>query len=191
MSMETTSLKRLMKEGGKYLFWGIFLGVVIQTILYSTAPHIAPKVTHAGFTLVGKKVSLLEALGLRKVFSIFFGNLISIAIIVGFPELGLRYDNYPKMYIDVFPKVAIFFIGLVSLGLIFPPLMDLNLFIFFLFYLIPHGITELTAMLLAYTIPREYSFDLKRPFPKRRTYLIVLLLAFSAIMEIHVSIPFA
>ncbi|MFQ5887917.1 MAG: stage II sporulation protein M [Candidatus Hydrothermarchaeales archaeon] len=189
--MSTLPSKKRMGEGAFFLLLGTFAGILIQTMLYKSAPTVAHNVTHASYTLIETKVSIFEKLGLKQVFSILFTNLISCVVIIGFPELGLRYDNSPKLYIDTFPRLVMFFIGFISLGLIAPPLTNLGLFLFFLVYLIPHGITELGALVFAFTIPREYSPDIKRSLPKGRVRLIVVLLIYSAVMETYLSVPFA
>ncbi len=189
--MSTLPSKRLFAEGAMFLLLGTFLGILLQTILYKSHPAVAHTVTDASYTLIETKVSIFQRLGLKTVFSIFITNMISIIAIIGFPEIGLRYDNYPRLYVDIYPRLVIFVIGFMSLGLIAPPITNGRLFIFFLIYLIPHGITELSAMVLAFTIPREYNPDAKRYIPKNRFKLIVLLLIYSTIVETYFSISIA
>ncbi len=189
--MSTFPSKRLFAEGAFFLLLGTILGVIIQTLLYTAAPTVAHSVTHASYTLIETKVSIIEKLGFKKAFSILIINMISCAVIIGFPELGLRYDNTPKLYINTLPRLLMFVIGFVSLGLIAPPLKNIGLFLFFLVYLIPHGVTELSAIILAYTIPREYSPDERRTLPRGRIKLIILLLIYSALTETYLSISFA
>lgn len=189
--MSTFPSKRLFAEGAFFLLLGALLGVIIQTVLYTAAPTVAHSVTHASYTLIEAKVSIFEKLGFKTIFSILIINMVSCAVIIGFPELGLRYDNAPKLYIDTLPRLLMFVIGFVSLGLIAPPLKNVGLFLFFLVYLIPHGVTELSAIILAYTIPREYSPDERRTLPWGRIKMIILLLIYSAIIETYFSLPFA
>ncbi|MFQ5976084.1 MAG: hypothetical protein ACE5J5_07210 [Candidatus Hydrothermarchaeales archaeon] len=189
--MSTLPSKRLFAQGAFFLLLGTLVGISIQTLLYKSAPTVAHGVTNASYTLIETKVSIFQRLGLKQVFSILITNLISCAVIIGFPELGLRYDNSPSLYINTFPPLVMFFIGFISLGLTAPPLAYPGLFLFFLVYLIPHGITELSAMVLAFTIPREYSPDIKRILPKERVRLIVILLIYSTVVETYLSIPFA
>ncbi len=189
--MSTFPSKRLFAEGAFFLLLGTLLGVIIQTLLYTAAPTVAHSVTHASYTLIETKVSIFEKLGFKNISSILIINMISCAVIIGFPELGLRYDNASKLYIDTLPRLLMFVIGFVSLGLIAPPLKNIGLFLFFLVYLIPHGVTELSAIILAYTIPREYSPDERRIIPRGRIKMIILLLVYSALTETYFSISFA
>ena len=113
--MSTLPPKRLMAEGAFYLIFGSILGILLQTILHTSAPTIAPKITHASFKLIEVKMSVFQRLGLKQVFSILLANMVSVSIIIGLPIFGLKYDKTPKLYTDTFPKMAMFAIGFLSL----------------------------------------------------------------------------
>lgn len=173
-------------EGLGYLLLGIVCGIVVESALYQAVPEIAPVISGAAFSVVAAKVGLFERLGLRTFLSIFLANLISCTVIIGYPEAGLRWDRKnSSLYIQIFPRAVVFFIGFMSIGLLFPPLINPLGVLAFSLLILPHGTIELTAIILAYTLPREYAFNMERSFPKERAYLIIVLLLIAAALETY------
>lgn len=178
--------RRLFLEGLGYLILGIICGMLVESALYQAAPEVAPVVSGAAFSVVAAKVGLFERLGLKIFLSIFLANLISCTVIMGYPEAGLRWDRKnSSLYVNIFPRAVLFFIGFISLGLIFPPITNPVGVLAFSLLIIPHGTLEFTAIILAYTVPREYVLDMERPFPLERAYLIVVLLLIAAGLETY------
>jgi len=175
------------------------VGYLVQNILHITP--ITPSVTAIPILpeLALKKVGFFESLGMTKTIAIFFANLVSSIVIISYPEIAIWYNRRRgggrgkdiTLYARTFPRVLLFSIGFLSIGLQLPPLSETVLFLFFLFYLLPHGILELFAIILAFSVPREYHQNPARPFPFGRILVILLLLMTAAVIETNVSIPVA
>ncbi len=163
------------------------MGIVIVNIFFKTSPSVAPKVSNTAFKVVKTKVEVIKTIGISTVLSIFFSNLLSCIVIIGVPEIFYRLNKDVETYLNTYPKVLIFSIGFLSLGLIFPPFTSLFSFLLFSIYLLPHGIFEFSALLLAYSIPRER----KLGFPTKRIYLIIVLLLIAAFLETYFSMLFS
>jgi len=189
--------RKVINEGACYLIVGIVVGYLVQNILHITP--ITPSVTAVPILsqIALKKVGFFESLGMTKTIAIFFANLVSSVVIISYPEIAIRYNRRRgkgkdvALYARTFPRVILFSIGFLSIGLQLPPLSETVLFLFFLFYLLPHGILELFAIILAFSVPREYHQNPARPFPSGRILVILLLLMTSAAIETNVSIPVA
>jgi len=176
--------RRLFLEGACYLLLGVSSGIMAGTLIHLLFPPAAPRVAAAAFGVVKTKVGVFKGLGLETFLSIFLSNLVSCAVIVGYPEAGVRLDRKnARLYINVFPKTVVFFIGFLCIVLLFPPLTMVPAFLGFLYSLLPHGTIELFAVVLAYTIPRGYAIDPVRPFPVNRAIFILFLLLLAAYLE--------
>lgn len=185
--MRALPSKGILKEGIFYLCLGVILGIAIVNVFSKTSPSVAPKMSSTAFKVVKTKVEIVQNFGLSTVFSIFFSNLLSCAVIIGVPEVFYRLNREVDIYLNLYPKVLIFSIGFLSLGLIFPPFTSFLSFLLFSLYLLPHGIFEFSALLFAYSIPRER----KLGFPVKRIYIIMVLLIISAFIETYFSMPFS
>ncbi len=185
--------RELLKEGAYYLLSGIVIGYIVQNILHITP--LTPPVTATPVLpqIALKKVGFFESLGMTMTMSIFFANLVSSAVIITYPEIAIRYTRGRDidLHARTFPRVIIFSIGFLSIGLQLPLLTDVVLLLFFLFYLIPHAGLELFAIILAFSVPREYHQNPGRPFPAGRVMVILVLLMAAAVIETNVSLQVA
>lgn len=191
--MSTLFPWKFLREGAHLLAYGIIGGILVKNfasflgIEYFTA--LLPTIGGVS-NIAQKKFDIFQELGATPTLAIFLTNLVSILVIIGYPYLGITFGLKDRsIYTKFFPKILIFSVGFLSIGLLFPPISRPVMFFLFAMYLIPHGVLELFSILLSYSVPREWSEDLYIPW--KRVGLAILLLLFSAFIETHYSISFA
>ena len=171
-------------EGLALFALGSIAGSVLITLLYLAHPKAAAPIAEAATRVVIAKVEATQSAGLGLEVGILLSNLLALAVIVLFPAFAYRVERDRRFAYSTVPRLMMVLIGFESIGLTSPPLSDTVSYLFFLLYLLPHGVLEFSSLALAYTIARE-------GFNTARFGFAFLLLIPAAYIETNISLNFA
>jgi len=174
---------KLFLEGMGLILTGYLFGILLQLVfvqIHPTSEAVESVKVHTTSYVVERQTVIVER-GIPEEISIFLNNLLSIGVIVAFPKLSFRFTGDRYFSYRTIPRIALFFIGFVALSLPSP----LGSSIFFLAYLLPHGIFELSALALSFTAIR---LELKDKIP---IFLSLILLIPASFVEVNYSMKIA
>lgn len=174
----------LFLEGMGLILAGYLLGILLQMIFVKFHPTAGVvegvKVHTTGYIV--ERQAVLEKGGIPEELSIFVNNLLSVGVIMAFSRLSFRITGDRSFSYRTMPRIALFFIGFAALSLP-SPLHSGGLF--FLVYLLPHGVFELSAFALGYTAVRLELRD------RLLIFLSLVLLIPASIIEANYSLRIA
>ncbi|WP_456475391.1 hypothetical protein [Candidatus Pyrohabitans sp.] len=171
-------------EGLALFALGSIAGSVLITLLYLSHPRAAAPIAEAATRVVVAKVEAAQSAGLGLEVGILLSNLLALGIIVLFPAFAYRVERDRRFAYSTVPRLMMVLIGFESIGITSPPLSDTASYLFFLLYLLPHGVLEFSSLAVAYTIARE-------GFSAARFGFAFLLLIPAAYIETNISLGFA